>query len=167
MNFYNSSVEDASKIKKSVPLLSKKSVLNEDLVHGTSTRKYVAEIQIRELSENIFQCNGLGITFQDIMTHFGVSKRRAQRTLKHFRRKRFLFTAEDIEKQDIHLNGIKRENPQRYYLSEMKARIIWNRKNNVQMDTTDISTQNQHKITHFQELLAQLSLILLYTTNCN
>ncbi len=96
------------------------------------------------------------------MTHFGVSKRRAQRTLKHFRMKRFLFTAEDIEKQGIHLKGIKRENPQRYYLTEMKTQIIGNRKNNVQINTTEISTQNQHKVTHLQELLAQLSLILLY-----
>ena len=96
------------------------------------------------------------------MKYFNVGKRKAQRTLKHFRMKRFLFTAEDLAKQGIHLKGLERKNPQIYYLTDMKAKVIKSRKNNVQLNTTDITITTTQKIQYLQDWLIRLSDVMLY-----
>jgi hypothetical protein len=100
------------------------------------------------------------------MKYFTIGKRKAQRTLKHFHTKKFLFTAEDLIKQGIHLKGLERKNPQIYYLTDMKARIIESRRNNVQVDTTDITTDittlETQKIQYLQDMLLKLSDIKLH-----
>jgi hypothetical protein len=96
------------------------------------------------------------------MKYFTIGKRKAQRTLKHFHTKKFLFTAEDLIKQGIHLKGLERKNPQIYYLTDMKARIIESRRNNVQVDTTDITTLETQKIQYLQDVLIKLSDIKLH-----
>ncbi len=148
---------------KNVPITRLENVPNGDLVHHyIKPRNYITKKQVKEIAEKNLQSNGLGITFKDIMDNFNVGKRKAQRTLKHLRTKTFLFTAEDLTKQGIHLKGLERENPQRYYLTEMKAKIIESRKNSVQMDTTDLSIINLQKMHHLQDVLAKLSSTLLY-----
>jgi hypothetical protein len=96
------------------------------------------------------------------MKYFTIGKRKAQRTLKHFHTKEFPFTAEDLIKQGIHLKGLERKNPQIYYLTDMKARIIESRRNNVQVDTTDITTLETQKIQYLQDVLIKLSDIKLH-----
>ncbi len=150
--------------EKNVPLPSKKSVHSDELAHGYRQRKYAKKAQVKELAEKNYAENGRGITFEDIMARFGVSKSKAQRKLKHFLGEGFVFTAEDLIKEGIHLNGIKRKNPQRYYLTDLKTKIIESRNNNVQKDTTvdmvsPIALQKAH---NFRELLTQLALYLLY-----
>jgi hypothetical protein len=127
--------------KKNVTLPSRKSVPNEHLAHGCGQRKYVKKAQVKELSKNSYAENGMGITFEDIMVRFGVSKPKAQRKLKHFLRDGLLFTAEDLAKEGISIPGIKRENPQRYYLTELKTKIIERGKNNAQRDTGNRHTK--------------------------
>jgi hypothetical protein len=73
-----------------------------------------------------------------------------------------LFTADDLIKQGIHLKGFKRERPQRYYLTEMKARIIGDNKNNVQNSTTGIGLLEQQKIQSLQDGLRQVSQAMLH-----
>lgn len=150
--------------EKIVPLPTKKSVHNNDLVHGNWQRKYVKEAQVKELAEKKYAENGRGITFEDFMAKFGLTKPKAQRKLKHFLGTRVLFTAEDLIKEGIHLNGFKRENPQRYYSTDLKTKIIESRRNNVQKDTTVdmVSPISLQKAQNFRELLTQLALCLLY-----
>ncbi len=127
-------------------------------------RRYVRSSQVKELAEKNYNENGRGITFEDIMAKFGVSKPKAQRSLKHFLDKRVLFTAEDLKKEGISILGIKRENPQRYYLTNLKTKMIESRKNNVQKDTTVdmVSETDIQKVHNFRELLTQLALCILY-----
>ena len=164
MNSNNSSDADAYKTKKNVPLPLLKSAPNGELVHSNKHRRYVKRHQVKELAEKRYVENGMGITFEDIMARFGVSKPKAQRKLKHFVGERLLFTAEDIKKEGIAIKGIKRERPQRYYLTELKTRIIESRKNNAQKDTTVdmVSETGIQKAHNFRELLTQLTLYLLY-----
>ncbi len=96
---------------KNVPIAHLENVHNDELAHHLKPRKYITEKQIKEIAEKKFQCNGLGITFEDLMKCFTIKKQKAQRTLKHFRMKKLLFTAEDITKQNIHLKGLERDNP--------------------------------------------------------
>ena len=105
------------------------------------------------------------------MTEFDVNKPDAQRKLKYFHTQKFLFTPEDLTKQGIHLKGLQRKNPQKYYLTEMKTMIINSRRNNVLKDTTGIGQKqihpfsspiNQLKTLNLQQLLARLSSAILY-----
>lgn len=160
---------------KNVPLTQLENVPNGDLVHHKH-RKYITKKQVKEIAEKNFQRNGLGINYRDIMKHFNVGKRKAQRTLKHFRMKTFLFTGEDLTKQGIHLKGLERKNPQIYYLTDMKAKVIESRKNNVQLNTTDLTvtptitptsttstiTTTTQKIQYLHDWLIKLSDVMLY-----
>ncbi len=94
-NNISSNIKD--KIKNASLALSK-SVHNHELEHQITTRKYISKNQINEVAKNKYQSNGSGVTYQDIMVSFKVTKRKAQRTLKHFHRKKVLFTADDLDK---------------------------------------------------------------------
>jgi hypothetical protein len=148
--------------KKNVLIPLKKNVPNDELVHKKKKRQYVKKEKVKELCKKKYDKNGQGITFQDIMREFSVYKWKAQRKLKYFHMQKFLITPEELTKQGIHLNGLQRKNPQRYYLMEMKAKIIESRKNNVPKDTTDTSITNQHKIQFLQDWLVGISSTLLY-----
>jgi hypothetical protein len=123
---------------KNVPIICLENVINDDLAYHLKPRKYITIKQIKEIAEKKFQCNGQGITLRH-NGQFYYKKTKGSKALKHFRVKKFLFTAEDLTKQKIHLNGLKRENPQRYYLEAMKPRIIKSKRNNVHIDTTDLT----------------------------
>jgi hypothetical protein len=75
----------------------------------------------------------------DLQVTFRLTKGQAQRRVKHLLMKKFLFTADDLIKQGIRLKGFRRERPQKYYLTEMKAKIIENNRKNALNDTTGIS----------------------------
>ena len=134
------------------------------MVHSVTTRKYIKTPQIRELAKKKYDANGQGIAIMDLQAAFRLTKGQAQRRLKILLMEKFLFTADDLIKQGINLVGFKRDRPQKYYLTEMKARIIEDNKNNVQNGTTGISPIEQQKMQTFSELLTQLaSPSLLYT----
>ncbi len=142
----NNDISDNIEYKiKNAPLALSKSVHNHELGHQTTTRKYISKKQINEVARNKYQSNGSGITFQDIMVSFKVPKRKAQRTLKHFHRKKVLFTADDLVKQGISFKGFKRSSPQKYFPTEMKSKIIEDNKRNVLLDTTGL---NRFQILH-------------------
>jgi hypothetical protein len=88
--------------------------------------------------------------------------------LKYFHKKNTLFTAKDLEDQGIYLNRIKKSNPQKYYLTDIKSKIIEDYKN-VQKGTTGSrhnltasSFIDQQKIQNFRDILCQLSQAILY-----
>ena len=162
MTFNNSSFDDSPKIKKNVPLPSKKSVLNHELVHKRRRRKYTKRQQVKELAKKKYDENGGAITILDLQLSFRINKAQAQRLIKHLHMEKFLFTADDLKKQGIVLKGKKRERPQKYYLTEMKAKIIEDNKNNVQNDTTGISPIDNQKIQNLQDVLIRISLVMLY-----
>jgi hypothetical protein len=146
-----------------VPIPSRKSVPNEHLVHTSGyKRHYLKKAHVKELAEKNYSENGRGITVLDIMANFKVKQGKAQRTVKNLHTKKFLFTGEDLQKQGIAIRGIKRENPQIYYLTEMKAKIIEDNKNNVQNDTTGIGLLDNQKIQNLQDWLRQVSQVMLY-----
>jgi len=131
----NITIDDIEDIN--APIAYSKNVPINEPVHSNRKRKYTAENQIKEITNNKYQCNGSGITFHDIMVKFSVNKQKAQRTLKYFHKKNTLFTAKDLEEQGISLNGIKKSNPQKYYLTDIKSKIIKDYKN-VQNRTTGV-----------------------------
>jgi hypothetical protein len=159
--------------KNNVSLPYRKNVHIDDLIHNNDKkRKNIKRTDIKKLAEEKFKENGQGITFKHVMEKFKVKKDKAQRTLKNLRTKRVLFTAKDLTKKEINLKGLRRENPQRYYLVELESRIIELRSKNVQIDTTGVglsqrpssltTTIGQMKASNLQEALSRLSSSILY-----
>jgi len=93
-------------------------------------RRYIKSELVKELAERVFNENGRGATIEDIMETFVVTEKKAQRIIKHLRNCKIFFTAHDLEKENIHIKGIKRERPQRYYSISSKTKLIERIKNN-------------------------------------
>ena len=87
-------------------------------------RHYTKEESIEYLCKKLYEYKGRGITFEDLITSQEYTKRKAQRTLKHFHESKVLFTAKDLKKEQIILPGLRDTNPQQYYLESMKRIII-------------------------------------------
>ncbi len=154
---------DTKEHRNNVPIPSRKSVPNEHLVHTSGhKRRYVKKAQVKELAEKNYSENGRGITILDIMMQFKVKQEKAQRTLKNLHTKKFLFTGDDLEKQRIFLKGFKRENPQKYYLTGMKAKIIEDNENNVLKDTTGVNPVEEGAMENMTFVLNQLGTCGLY-----
>jgi hypothetical protein len=109
---------------KIVPILSDTTVPIGELVHGVSYRKYISEDEVKEFAIEKYKSNGKGIIFKDIVKRFPVKKSHAQRSLKYFRTKDILFTAEDLLRQGINL--IRNKSLQEYSPTCIKANIIVN-----------------------------------------
>jgi predicted metal-dependent hydrolase len=119
-NSISSRVDD-----KNVPLTLPKNVPTDDLVHRKKKKRgYVKREKVRELCKKKYDENGSGITFLVLMDYLNIKKRKAQRLLKHLHMEKVLFTAIDLQNQGIKLNGFDRKNPQKYYLTEMRPKII-------------------------------------------
>ncbi len=151
--------------EKIVPLPTKKNVLNEELVHKRRKRKNTKRQQVRELAIKKYDENGGAITILDLQACFRLTKAQAQSQIKHLHMEKYLFTADDLKKQSIVFKGKKRERPQKYYLTEMKAKIIEDNKNNVQNDTTGLSPIDNQKIQYLKDVLILISLVMLYIHN--
>ncbi len=145
-----------------VPIRSRKNVPNDGLVLGIDRRRYVKRDEVNELADYKYTSNGMGITFNDIISRFGVSKKKAQRTLKHLRMDKVLFTIEDLVEEGITLNGLKRTNPQEYYSTKMKAKIIEDKGNNVPIDTTGTNPLESHSMANLSYIFNQLNSPYLY-----
>ena len=101
INTFNSS-NKYSQSKKIVPLPLLKNVPNKHLVHNNNRiRKYIKKEEIKKLANEKYEKNGVGITVIDIQSKFRLTKKQAQRQLKHFTKSNVLFTAEDLRKQGI------------------------------------------------------------------
>ena len=87
-------------------------------------RHYTKETSIEYLCKKLYEYKGRGITFEDLITSQEYTKRKAQRTLKHFHDSKVLFTAKDLKNEQIILPGLRDTNPQQYYLKSMKPIII-------------------------------------------
>jgi len=148
--------------KKNVPLPSTKNVPNGKLVHNTKPRRYAKRQEVRDLAKKKYAESGEAITILDLETVFGRGKTQAQRQIKHLYKKKFFFTADDLKRQGIIFKGKKRTRPQKYYLTEMKAKIIEDNKNNVQNDITGNSLLEHQKIQYLQDKLSLISQVLLY-----
>jgi hypothetical protein len=124
--------------KKNAPIAYQNNAHKGELVHAVTPRKYINASEVKELAKKKYEANGQGICIMDLQATFKMTKRQAQRQLKHLSKKKFLFTPDDLIKQGINLMGFRRERPQKYYLTEMKAKIIEDNKNNAHNDTTGI-----------------------------
>jgi hypothetical protein len=127
-------------------------------------KTYIKSESVKLLAEKIYDENGRGITFKDIMTEFELKERKAHRILKHFHSRKVLFTAYDLEKDGIHIRGIKRKRPQRYYSIGSKTKVIGRLKNNVPKDITKYRQDplGPLKAHNFEQILKVLSFAILY-----
>jgi hypothetical protein len=127
-------------------------------------KTYLKAVNVKKLAEKIYNENGRGITFEDIMTEFGVKERKAQRTLKHFHARKVLFTALDLEIEGFHIKGIKRKRPQRYFSIGSKTKVLERLKNNVPKDTTEYRQDplGPLKAYNFEQILKLLSYAVLH-----
>jgi hypothetical protein len=126
-------------------------------------RKYIKSNEVKELAERVFDENGRGSTIEDIMETFVVTEKKAQRIIKHLRNCKILFTAHDLEKENIHIKGIKRERPQRYFSIGSKTKLVERLKKNVLKDTTGyIDPLGHQKAENFTQALAMLGPSILY-----
>jgi hypothetical protein len=90
-------------------------------LHGNITKQSIERFAIQK-----YRACGSGITYVDIEHLFSLKKCQAQRSLKHFHRRRVLFTAQDLIGQGISL--IPNKNPQEYFPTSIKSGIIENLK---------------------------------------
>src|SRR5919198_6736660 len=109
-------------LSNNVPLASSKNVPIAELGHSVIRRRYILQREIIEVAIEKYRISGYGITFEDLTNRFPIKKPQAQRSLKHFHAKGFLFTAEDLISQGFDL--IQNTNPQRYFPACIKADII-------------------------------------------
>ncbi len=102
----------------------------------------------------------------DLQVSLRPTKSQAQRLIKHLYGQKFIFTSDDLKRQGVAFKGKKREKPLKYYLTEMKARIIGDNKNNAQIDTRGLAYLNSIKYRHsascFRNSLQHV-LIAIYT----
>lgn len=123
---------------KSVPVQTGGSVPNGEGGHIVCSR--ISQRFIEGLAVEKYKSCGLGITFEDIQERFRVTKRRAQRSIKHYHAKKVLFTAEELIRQGI--DYLRNTNPQQYFPSCIRADIIGNlktRTNSVPVQPTGAS----------------------------
>ncbi len=126
-------------------------------------RKYIKSEEVKELVERVFDENGRGTTIEDIITIFEVAKKKAQRIVKHLRVSKVLFTAQDLEIENIHIEGVKRERPQKYYCITSKTKLIERLNKNVLKDTTGyIDPLGNQKADNFSQALAMLGPCMLF-----
>jgi hypothetical protein len=98
--------------------------LAEDQVLLKEKRPYLKGKIIENLCKLHYEYEGKGITINDLITIQNYTKKKAQRTLKYFHETKVLFTAKDLEKEQIILFGLRDTKPQQYYLQSMKPIII-------------------------------------------
>jgi hypothetical protein len=121
------------------PIEGNKSRPNAKLVHVYGLRKRISRPALQELALKKYNTNGKGVTFSDLMDTFGSSKKKAQRKLKYA----------CIEKTDKHGRKTsilfrldnERTNPQQYYPSCIKAKVIENKRNRL-IGTTGVGYSN-------------------------
>jgi hypothetical protein len=126
-------------------------------------RKYIKSEEVKKLVERVFDENGRGTTIEDIINTFEVAKNKAQRIVKYLHDSKVLFTAQDLEIENIHIEGIKRERPQKYYSISSKTKLVERLKKNVLKDTTGyIDPLGDQKADNFSQALALLGPSLLF-----
>ncbi len=154
--FSANNISESEVNTNNVPMPSKINVQNDGLVLSIDRRKYVKKEEVNELADYKYTSNGMGITFNDMISHFGMSKKKAQRALKHLRMDKVLFTGEDLAEEGIIINGLKRTIPQEYYSTAMKAKIIEDNGNNVLKDTTGTNPLERHSMANLSYIFNQL-----------
>ena len=129
----------------------------EDQVLLKEKRHYTKQEFIENLCKLHYKHEVRGITFNDLTKIQKYTKEKAQRTLKHFREAKILFTAKDLRKEQIILPELRDTNPQQYYLESMKPIIIEEHKKKLRTcsDTFDPLTEEK-KNNIFLEILQRL-----------
>jgi hypothetical protein len=93
----------------------------EQLVHHYEKGKRIRDIELGQLSIKIFEENGRGITYKDIMKKFSCSQEKAQRRLKNA----CIETLENqVKKTPVLFRAFKRTNPQQFYPYSKREKII-------------------------------------------
>jgi hypothetical protein len=137
------------------------------LDHKYGRGKHLSGNLLEELALEIYNKNGRGTTYKDLMEKFQCTKKKAQRRLKNAcrehvndgKKRSVLFRLED-----------ERTNPQQYFPSCIKAKIIKNKRNRLISTTGDSYSNKGHSSSHsplhnanenqiVQSFLLQLSLL--------
>jgi hypothetical protein len=98
----------------------------EQLVHHYGKGKWIPDIKLEQLAIKIFEENGRGITYKDVMKKFCCSEKKARLKLKNA----CIETLEDkVKKTPILFRALKRSNPQQFYPYSKREKIIDKLKN--------------------------------------
>lgn len=84
----------------------------------------IAKSKIEEKAIEKYRAGGYGLKYTDLMEDFNLTKKQAQRTLKHLHHKGVLFTAGDVIRQGINL--MQNKKPQAYFPICIRAEILEN-----------------------------------------
>lgn len=104
---------------ENVPILGIKNVPLEKKI---LKRRYINEQKIKNY---VTDAGTRGITYSHIQTKFRCNKKQAQRTLKYFHARNYLFTVRDLQFQKFDLPPtFRNRRPQRYYSTTIRAKII-------------------------------------------
>jgi hypothetical protein len=159
-------------ISKSGPIQSEHIVPNEQLVHVLSYQKRISKTEIERLAVEKYKRCGKGVSFNDIINHFGCSKTKAQRILKHCCSKRVHNAGRPAP---ILFRLSKRTKPQQYFPSTIRADILEKLRNreNVLIEPTGLNLSSYsnnpisnaldyQKAQHFLDVLKQIKFSPLY-----
>ena len=138
----------------------------DKLDHSYGPGKHISDNLLEELALEKYNKNGKGITIKDVIEKFHCTKKKAQRRLKNA----CIEHVKDGKKTSVLFRlDNERTNPQQYYPSCIKAKIIENKRNRL-IGTTGVTYSNKgHSSTYplhnaienqiVQSFLLQLSLL--------
>ena len=99
----------------------------EQLVHHYGKGKWIPDIKLEQLAIKIFEENGRGITYKDVMEKFSCSEKKARLKLKNAC---IEILENKVKKTPILFRALKRTNPQQFYPYSKREKIIEKLKNN-------------------------------------
>ena len=117
---------------ENVPIDSEQNVPFGLLVPCLPRRNNIRNKEVEHLAVKKFTQCKKGITFVDLITKFGISKKQSQRKLKECRKCKALFTPE-------------KHKPQEFYPDSLRADVIahlYNKRRNVPIHPTGVTTSN-------------------------
>jgi hypothetical protein len=134
---------------KNVPITSNQNVPLELLIPHLPRRISIKQTEIERLAVLKFNRSKKGITFQDLITKLGISKRKAQRKLKDCCKSKALFTLQHCK-------------PQHYFPNSIRADVIeyFGKNQNVPVHPTEV-THSKTAISKVRESKAQTFLDVL------
>ena len=125
---------------------------SEQLALSPGRRKKIENKELEELAINIFEKNGRGMTYKDVMKKFSCSKKQVQRKLKNA-------CIEKIDnngkKTPILFRAFKRTNPQQFYPFLKRTKIIENWENNKKRPLDPTVLNHLYPNPYFEKLKAR------------
>lgn len=107
---------------------------------GKEKRRYVFAKEISDFAKE----KGIrGLTYLDLMIKFRITKKQAQRTIKHMKEAKILFGANDRKLKGV--PGFKNTNPQTYYASCIRNQIVEKKKEKYENGLVETTIDDNYK----------------------